>query len=305
MKKIITYSMLMFISLSVYANDIYVNQSGATLDLDITQDGQNNTVGSSGTASSVIGATTNLAITQVGSNNVMTFDVNGATYTGTYSVTGNSNNIDFNCDSGGSNSSCGTATASIVWVGSSNDIDIDIGETSSATSATVGITGASGSDSNTILGTIDGNSAILTLSVNGDTNNFLVDIDGNGDSVGHTYIHTHTGSIADVDITQSGIYDNMVTLVKSNIVVIPIVIAIIGATFSTLSYVINLTETVESNRVQIEKLIVEKENLAKDMKDMQNKQAELSAAYRMGEDLYRILADQVREQSYDIKDLNR
>ena len=212
MKQLIIFSMMIFISLSVYANDIYVNQSGATLDLDITQDGQNNTVGSSGTASSVIGATTNLAITQVGSNNVMTFDVNGATYTGTYSVTGNSNNIDFNCDSGGSNSSCGTATASVVWVGSSNDIDIDIGETSSATSATVGITGASGSDSNTVLATIDGNSAILTLSVNGDTNNFLVDIDGNGDSVGHTYIHTHTGSIADVDITQSGIYDNMVTL---------------------------------------------------------------------------------------------
>jgi hypothetical protein len=99
--------------------------------------------------------------------------------------------------------------------------------------------------------------------------------------------------------------NKLVKLIKSNIVVIPIVIAIIGATFSTLSYVINLTETVESNRVQIEKLIVEKENLAKDMKDMQNKQAELSAAYRMGEDLYRILADQVREQSYDIKDLNR
>ena len=99
--------------------------------------------------------------------------------------------------------------------------------------------------------------------------------------------------------------NKLVSLVKSNIVVIPIVIAIIGATFSTLSYVINLTETVESNRVQIEKLIVEKENLANDIKDMQNKQEELSAAYRMGEDLYRILADQVREQSYDIKDLNR
>ena len=215
MKKIITILSVIFISLSVHANDIYVNQSGAQLDLDITQDGQNNTVGNSTTASSVIGATTNLAITQIGDSNVMTFDVNGATYTGTFSVTGNSNNIDFNCDSGGSNSSCGTATASIVWVGSSNDIDIDIGETSSATSATVGITGASGSDSNTILGTIDGNSAILTLSVNGDTNNFLIDIDGNGDSAGHTYIHTHTGSIADVDITQSGIYDNMITLTTS------------------------------------------------------------------------------------------
>ena len=215
MKKIISIMMLMIISLSVYANDIYINQSGATLDLDITQDGQNNTVGNSTTASSVIGATTNLAITQIGDSNVMTFDVNGATYTGTFSVTGNSNNIDFNCDSGGSNSSCGTATASIVWVGSSNDIDIDIGETSSATGATVSITGASGSDSNTILGTIDGNSAILTLSVNGDTNNFLIDIDGNGDSVGDTYIHSHTGSIADVDITQSGIYENMITLTTS------------------------------------------------------------------------------------------
>ena len=89
MKQLITFSMMIFISLSVYANDIYVNQSGATLDLDITQDGQNNTVGNSTTASSVIGATTNLAITQIGDSNVMTFDVNGATYTGTFSVTGN------------------------------------------------------------------------------------------------------------------------------------------------------------------------------------------------------------------------
>jgi len=43
----------------------------------------------------------------------------------------------------------------------------------------------------------------------------LVDIDGDGDSAGHTYIHTHTGSIADVDITQSGVYDNMITLTTS------------------------------------------------------------------------------------------
>ena len=43
MKKIITFVMLMFISLSVYANDIYITQSGNALDLDVTQDGQNNT----------------------------------------------------------------------------------------------------------------------------------------------------------------------------------------------------------------------------------------------------------------------
>ena len=29
-------------------------------------------------------------------------------------------------------------------------------------------------------------SAILTITVNGDTNNYLIDIDGNGDANGHT-----------------------------------------------------------------------------------------------------------------------
>ena len=213
MKKLI---LIMFMMVStVYANDIYITQSGATLDLDITQDGQNNTIGSSTTSSSIIGATTNFDIRQVGNSNVITFDVNGANYTGTWAITGNSNNIDFKCDSGGSNSSCGTATANITWTGSSQDIDLDIGETSAAGNATVNITGASGSDSNVVAATIDGTSAILTLSVNGDTNNYLIDIDGNGDINGHTLIHTHTGGIADIDITQSGINDQMINLTTS------------------------------------------------------------------------------------------
>ena len=203
---------LMTFTLPVLANDIYITQSGATLTLDVLQDGQNNTIGNSTTASTVTGATSNFNIDQVGDSNVLTFDINGANYTGVLSTTGNSNNIDFNCDSGGSNSSCATVSATIVWVGSSNDLDIDVGETADATGATINIQGASGSDSNVIAATIDGTSVILTLNVNGDTNNYLIDIDGNGDSIGHTLIHTHVGSIADVDITQSGGNDNMITL---------------------------------------------------------------------------------------------
>tara|TARA_S200000501_G_scaffold44137_1_gene35745 strand:- start:54 stop:734 length:681 start_codon:yes stop_codon:yes gene_type:complete len=208
-------ALLLLFTIPVMANDIYVTQSGATLDLDITQDGQNNTVGNSTTASTVTGATTTIDIDQVGNSNVLKFDVNGATFTGTFSTTGNSNDIDFNCDSTGGNSSCATATASIIWAGNSNDLDIDIGETADAANATVSITGSSGSDSNVVAATIDGTSAILTLTVNGDTNNYLIDIDGDGDVNGHTLIHTHTGSIADVDITQSGVYDNMITLTTS------------------------------------------------------------------------------------------
>ena len=215
MKKILTTIFATALAFSAYANDIYVTQSRDSLDLDITQDGNNNTVGNSTTASASAGATTILNIDQVGDSNVITYQIAGATYTGVINLVGNSNNVDLNCDSGGSNSSCGSANAVINFTGSSNDIDLDIGQTSSATSADVDIVGQSGSDSNVVAATVDGNSAILTITVNGDTNNYLIDIDGNGDSVGHTLIHSHTGGIADVDIVQSGVNDNMITLTTS------------------------------------------------------------------------------------------
>ena len=205
---------LLMTSLS-WSNDIYVTQSGANLDLDITQDGENNTVGNSTTASTSTGATTILNIDQIGDSNVITYQINGATYTGVINLVGNSNNVDLNCDSTGSKSSCGTANAVINFTGNSNDIDLDIGQTSAATNADVDIVGQTGSDSNVVAATVDGTSAILTVTINGDTNNFLLDIDGNGDVNGHTLIHSHTGGTADVDITQSGVNDNMITLTTS------------------------------------------------------------------------------------------
>ena len=215
MKTIISVIMFLMMTGLSYANDIYVTQSGNALDLDITQDGENNTVGNSTTASASAGVTTVLNIDQVGDSNVITYQIAGATYTGVINLQGNSNNVDLNCDTGGSNSSCGTANAVINFTGSSNDIDLDIGLSASANTADVDLVGQSGSDSNVIAATVDGNSAILTITVNGDTNNYLIDIDGNGDSVGHTLIHSHTGGIADVDIIQSGTNDNMITLTTS------------------------------------------------------------------------------------------
>ena len=100
MTKLITFILSFLFVTSANANDIYVTQSGATLDLDITQDGQNNQVGNSTTASTVTGATTTIDIDQVGNSNVLKFDVNGASYTGTFNVTGNSNDIDVVCPTG-------------------------------------------------------------------------------------------------------------------------------------------------------------------------------------------------------------
>ena len=217
MKKIINYIMfvMLMVTTPLFANDIYVTQSGASLTLDILQDGENNTIGNSTTASASTGATTSLNIDQVGNSNVIKYQINGATYTGVINLAGNSNDVDLNCDSGNNNSSCGSVNAVINFTGNSNDVDLDIGETAAATGADVDIVGQSGSDSNVVAATIDGTSAILTITVNGDTNNYLLDIDGNGDVNGHTLIHTHTGGTADVDITQSGINDNMITLTTS------------------------------------------------------------------------------------------
>ena len=100
-----------------------------TLTLDILQDGENNTIGNSTTASASTGATTVLNIDQVGNSNVIKYQINGATYTGVINLTGNSNDVDLNCDSTDGNSSCGTVNCVINFTGHSNDIDLDIGET--------------------------------------------------------------------------------------------------------------------------------------------------------------------------------
>ena len=51
MKKIINYIMfvMLMVTTPLFANDIYVTQSGASLTLDILQDGENNTIGNSTT----------------------------------------------------------------------------------------------------------------------------------------------------------------------------------------------------------------------------------------------------------------
>ena len=89
MKRIISFVMfvMLMVTTPLFANDIYVTQSGASLTLDILQDGENNTIGNSQTSSASTGATTSLNIDQVGDSNVITYQINGATYTELFSMT--------------------------------------------------------------------------------------------------------------------------------------------------------------------------------------------------------------------------
>jgi chromosome segregation ATPase len=94
-------------------------------------------------------------------------------------------------------------------------------------------------------------------------------------------------------------------LFKKNFVLIPVIASVLFGTFTDVKYVVNLTDTINASEVHIV-------NLERDLTMAQDKIAEMNtrlssaeATWQMAENLYRTLADQVREHSYDIKDLNR
>jgi len=207
-----------------FANDIYIMQSGDSLDLDITQDGTDNVVGTSGTPMSLTGDDMTFAITQTGSYNTIAATIKGATYTGTWSITGDSNSIDLLCSSGGAGN-CDTVTLNVTTTGDDNDYTINIGETSDAESATVAFTVTG--DNNIINSSLDGTNANITVAIDNSASlattsansdegvAVTLDVDGNGDVNGHTIDLDITGGGGTVDITQSGINDNTVDLTIS------------------------------------------------------------------------------------------
>ena len=114
---------------------------------------------------------------------------------------------------------------------------------------------------------------------------------------------------------------------KHNFVLIPVIASIIFGTVTGIKYIVDLTNTIDENNQRVEKLLDDLESIddkyrdkidalkddlnqaenlnSQEIAELKAEVAKLDSALRMGEDLYRVLADQVREQSYDIKDLNR
>ena len=115
-KLIYAVSSIFIMTTSVLANDIYITQSGDTLDLDIVQDGTDNEFGDATTGVALTGDTMEFSITQTGNNNDIAATINGDFYTGTWVFTGNYNVVDLNCDgTGGAN--CDDVTLNITTTG--------------------------------------------------------------------------------------------------------------------------------------------------------------------------------------------
>ena len=213
------------ISTPALANDIYIEQVGDTLDLDIVQDGTNNVIGTSTTDVNLDGDDMTFSITQTGSTNSIVADIQGNSYTGTWAFTGDSNTVDLSCDST-SGTNCENITLNITATGDSNAFTFDIGDTADADGSTIGFTITG--DGNVINSNVDGVSAEVAVTVNNASSNASggatsgqltssgagnvvdINISGDGDSIGHTVKIDATGGASSYTVTQSGVNDNMV-----------------------------------------------------------------------------------------------
>jgi hypothetical protein len=217
--------LMCLISTPALANDIYIEQVGDTLDLDIVQDGTNNVIGTSTTDVNLDGDDMTFSITQTGSTNSIVADIQGNSYTGTWAFTGDSNTVDLSCDST-SGTNCENVTLNITATGDSNAFTFDIGDTADADGSTIGFTITG--DGNVINSNVDGVSAEVAVTVNnsssvassgatsgqltssGSGNVVDINISGDGDSIGHTVKIDATGGASSYTVTQSGVNDNMV-----------------------------------------------------------------------------------------------
>jgi hypothetical protein len=222
-KRFLFCIMLTMMSLSAMANDIYITQSGAGLDLELTQDGQNNVFGTSSARVVLTGTGAVWTMSQIGDNNVIAATINGSTYTGTWAITGSTNDILFTCDASAS-SKCETVDVDVAVNGDYSNIDIRIGANSAATNTnvTLDVDG----NYNTFDADIDGTSLSQSASpvtvtldntcstcgtATSSSNNITMNYDasGNGDSAGHKLVYHHIGT-GTVDIIQSGVYDTVI-----------------------------------------------------------------------------------------------
>ena len=98
---------------------------------------------------------------------------------------------------------------------------------------------------------------------------------------------------------------NIAELFKKNFVLVPVIASVLFGTFTGVKYVVNLTDTINANQSEIIDLKRDLKIAKEKITDQNTRLTSAESTWQMAENLYRQLADEVREHSYDIKDLNR
>ena len=92
---------------------------------------------------------------------------------------------------------------------------------------------------------------------------------------------------------------------KKNIVIVPVVGAILAGTFTSVRYVLTMTDTIQVNKEILTKVTQDLEIQKEILNDVKNRLSRAEATWDMAENIFQQLADQVRQHEYDIKELNR
>tara|TARA_R110000803_G_scaffold57207_1_gene115055 strand:- start:9 stop:320 length:312 start_codon:yes stop_codon:yes gene_type:complete len=98
---------------------------------------------------------------------------------------------------------------------------------------------------------------------------------------------------------------NIADLLKKNFILVPVIVSIVVGGFTSVKYIVNLTDTINQSEAHIINLERDLKVSADKVIEMNTRLSSAEATWQMAENLYRTLADEVREMKYDIKDLNR
>ena len=206
--KTIVASSLFILSLGlippVFANDIYIQQSGNDLDLDVTQDGTNNVLGTNTTGVLLQGNNMTFSVVQTGDSNIIETTIKGNTYTGNINLTGDSNTVDLDCDNAGAGN-CETVSLSIDVTGGSADITATVGGTDDAQNFVGTIDLANNDNADTLTFTLNAKNADLDFDMSNDGSTALTGVGAGGTTTSSTSVES--GVANTVAITQSGAGD--------------------------------------------------------------------------------------------------
>ncbi len=209
MKKLLL-SLLIVASASAFGadNEIFVEQAGATANIDLEQLGSGNIIGGadasagSMTALDLDGASMTLDINQIGDSNKFLGDILADSLIGFFEFDGDSNTFNIQVDPTNTHGA-DSSNLNVDVTGTSNTFTLDLATADLASSTDLDwiIQG----DSNTLDFDIDYDSGTSFVDIDGDSNN--VTFDGDGYAGGYFYLD-QTGSSRTFNIDQQSTLDN-------------------------------------------------------------------------------------------------
>jgi len=190
-------------------NEIFIDQSGATSNLDIEQvGGSGNIIGGSDasagsmTALDIDGGTMTLDILQKGSTNKFLGDIWADNYTGYFSFIGDTNTFNMSTDETNATGADGS-NVNVQVTGNTNTMTLNHAMT--ALAANLDLDWTIQGDTNNITASIDVDGATNYMNIDGDDN--VVTYDGDGYAGGYFHL-THTGGSRTFNIDQESTSDN-------------------------------------------------------------------------------------------------